>query len=198
MLLSGLLLSLALLANALYIPLKAHLAQLLLHRAWAETQAGSPTKPWPWADTHPVGKLTVGGESHIVLLGSHGEAMAFAPGLMEGIEQPIISAHRDTHFRALEEAEIGDTLTWQTASATRTYRIAAMEVVATPRASVPEGALVLTTCWPFDALTRGPERLVVTAFPVVGEVGVEEGEEGGPVLLHDAVRAGPLPDRDVG
>ena len=195
----GLFVSAALLANAAYIPAKAQLAQVLLDRAWASTLSGEPAKPWPWADTHPVGKLTVAGESHVVLLGSHGEAMAFAPGLMEGLDQPVISAHRDTHFRSLKDTEVGDLLEWETVGGSVTYRIAAMEVVATPRASIPEGALVLTTCWPLDGLTRGTERLVVTAFPVgAAEVGVEEVEEGGPVLLNDAVRAGARPHRDVG
>jgi sortase A len=37
-----------LVASALYIPAKAALAQVLLERAWARTQAGeSDVRPWP-------------------------------------------------------------------------------------------------------------------------------------------------------
>ena len=40
--------------------LKAWLAQRLLHRAWAATQAeGGPVKPWPWADTWPIARLSM-------------------------------------------------------------------------------------------------------------------------------------------
>ena len=173
------------LAHGLYIPAKAALAQHLLERAWAEVEAGKPdAKPWPWADTSPVGEITLGGKTHIVLRGSAGEAMAFAPALMEGVDQPIISAHRDTHFRSLGDVEVGDIVLWRTLEGETVYRIAALDVVEHPKARVVEGALILTTCWPLDGLTRGPERLVVTAL----EVGVEKEQESGPIFLHDAVR----------
>ena len=39
---------------------KAGLAQYLLQRAWSRTTAGeTAAKPWPWADTYPVARLTV-------------------------------------------------------------------------------------------------------------------------------------------
>jgi sortase A len=38
--------------DALWIPVKAELAQHLLERSWLRTLAGEPdAKPWPWADT---------------------------------------------------------------------------------------------------------------------------------------------------
>ncbi|MBT7487663.1 MAG: hypothetical protein HN673_14945, partial [Rhodospirillales bacterium] len=58
----------------LWIPMKAALAQILLEKAWQETRQGNskvrpnmPAKPWPWADTWPVAKLTMKGESLYVL-----------------------------------------------------------------------------------------------------------------------------------
>jgi sortase A len=160
-------LGVALFAQGAYIPLKAALAQVLLERAWTKVESGElGTKAWSWADTSPVGRLHIKDENFIVLSGASGEAMAFGPALMEGMEQPIISAHRDTHFKILGEVEIGDEVRWTTTEGETTYRIAQMEVVKTPRASITPGALILTTCWPLDGLTRGPERLIITAFEV--------------------------------
>jgi sortase A len=41
-----------------YIPIKAELAQYLIHRAWDESiDTGTQIKPWGWADMHPVLRL---------------------------------------------------------------------------------------------------------------------------------------------
>src|SRR6476659_7229659 len=100
-----------------YIHAKALLAQVLLERAFTETIAtGRDTKPWSWADTWPVARIEVRriGASAIVLWGSSGQALAFGPGHVEltanagerGVA--VYSAHRDTHFRFLKDATIGD------------------------------------------------------------------------------------------
>ena len=67
------------LSGAIYIHLKAELAQVLIARAWA---SGSVQRPWPWADTWPVAELIVPGldVSRIVLAGDSGESLAFGPG----------------------------------------------------------------------------------------------------------------------
>ena len=55
-------LAVALLAAGLWLPAKAELAQHLLNRAWTRTTDGdAAAKPWPWADTHPVARLTLPG-----------------------------------------------------------------------------------------------------------------------------------------
>ena len=47
-------------AQGAWIPVKAALAQVLLDNAWRETlYSGQPLKPWPWADTWPVARLSV-------------------------------------------------------------------------------------------------------------------------------------------
>src|SRR5262249_61701653 len=64
---------------ATWIPVKAQVAQILLLRAWDRTRAGTATaKPWPWADTWPVGRLRVPrlGVDEIVLAGASGNALA--------------------------------------------------------------------------------------------------------------------------
>jgi len=43
-----------------WIYVKAEVAQHLLQRAWSRTRAGDrSSKPWPWADTWPVARLTL-------------------------------------------------------------------------------------------------------------------------------------------
>ena len=72
-------------AHALWIPIKAELAQYLLERSWRETLAGdTDARPWPWADTRAIGVLEVPrlGLREIVLEGSSGRNLAFGPALV--------------------------------------------------------------------------------------------------------------------
>jgi len=79
-----------------WIEAKAWLAQALIGRAWAKTLAGHRNvKPWPWADTWPVARLSVPalGIERYVLAGTSGAAMAFGPGHVEGTAYaPCLSA----------------------------------------------------------------------------------------------------------
>jgi sortase A len=173
-----LVLALALLASGFWLPAKAELAQQLLDRAWHSAADGdAAAKPWPWADTHPVARLTLPGsdEPLIVLAGASGRNLAFAPALMDGSAAPgsngvsVIAGHRDTHFRALATLALGDELTleWPDGSVL-TYEVAALDVVDSERAELrldaDESIVVLVTCWPFDAVAVGGRwRYVVTA-----------------------------------
>jgi sortase A len=160
-----------------YIHAKALLAQVLLERAFNETIAtGRDTKPWSWADTWPVARIEVKriGASAIVLAGSSGQALAFGPGHVEFTADAgergvaVYSAHRDTHFRFLKEVRIGDEIdvTRRDGKVFR-YRADSQSVVRfdqfgiDPLASSYE--LVLSTCWPLDAVTPGPDRYLLHA-----------------------------------
>ena len=168
---------LALMGHGAMIHAKAVLAQYLLKQAFAESLAtGQPVKPWAWADTWPVARLDVPrlGASAIVLQGASGQALAFGPGLLANTPQPgekgtsVIAAHRDTHFAFLRDAKPGDEI-----RVTRTdgtifwFRITAKTVVHWDASGIDRDKdgrwLVLSTCWPLDAVTRGPERLIVKA-----------------------------------
>lgn len=171
---------LLLLANGGWIHAKAALAQTLLERAWQETRSGETNvRPWPWADTWPVARLEVPrlGASMIVLSGASGRTLAFGPGHTQGTALPggsgtaIVSGHRDTHFAVLEALQPGDEIVVERADGKLVhYAIEGLEIAdartAKLRASPDEGALVLVTCWPFDALSPGgPLRYVATARP---------------------------------
>ena len=160
-----------------WIHAKAHLAQALLHRSWERAQAGGvEEKPWPWADTWPVARLSLpGGSEHIVLAGATGRNLAFAPGHLDGSSEPggggtcVIAGHRDTHFSDLDGLEKGQAVTiedekgWQ--SRYLVTRTAVVEDVDTWVITENEGpTLVLVTCWPLDSLLPGgTQRYVVWA-----------------------------------
>jgi sortase A len=110
----------------------------------------------------------------IVLSGSSGQALAFGPGHVEltpnagerGVA--VYSAHRDTHFAFLKNVAVGDEIDI-TGSDGRMFRYRADATLVVrfdtsgidPLASGHE--LVLSTCWPFDALTPGPDRYLLHA-----------------------------------
>jgi len=160
-----------------WIHAKAHLAQALLHRSWERAQAGGvEEKPWPWADTWPVARLSLpGGGEHIVLAGATGRNLAFAPGHLDGSSEPggggtcVIAGHRDTHFSDLDGLEKGQAVTiedekgWQ--SRYLVTRTAVVEDVDTWVITENVGpTLVLVTCWPLDSpLPGGTQRYVVWA-----------------------------------
>lgn len=171
------LLGLILFGQGAYIHAKALLAQVLLERAFNTTIAtGRPTKPWSWADTWPVARIEVK-RLHarvIVLSGSSGQALAFGPGHVEltpnagerGVA--VYSAHRDTHFAFLKDVGVGDEIdiVRNDGRAFR-YRADATSVARFDASGIDPLAdgheLVLSTCWPFDALTPGADRYLLHA-----------------------------------
>ncbi|MEO7934666.1 MAG: class GN sortase [Dokdonella sp.] len=167
------------LGHAGYMDAKAELAQVLLQRAWQQRlQTGVATKPWPWADTSPVARLKLErlDVDEIVLSGDSGRTLAFGPGWAQSSAMPgtsglsVISAHRDTHFSFLRDVRIGDTIEIDNATGSHRMRIASMRIADSSVERLDsEGdgdALLLVTCYPFDALSAGgPLRLVVAAVP---------------------------------
>ena len=171
------LIGLILFGQGAYMHAKAALAQVLLQRAFATTLAtGQPTKPWSWADTWPVARIEVKRihASAIVLAGSSGQALAFGPGHVERTANAgergvaVYSAHRDTHFRFLKDVVIGDEIDI-TGSDGKTFRYRAdsTSIVRFDASGIDPLAsgyeLVLSTCWPFDSMTSGPERYLLHA-----------------------------------
>jgi len=171
-----------LIGQGLWIHLKATAAQWLLQQAWDETlKTQQPTKPWPWADTWPVGQLIVPrlGINQIILADASGRSLAFGPGLVgNGIfpedenESLVVNGHRDTHFSFLRDVQPGEIIHLQTVHGDwLRYAVEETSVLnsrtAQPLRYSEEANLLLVTCFPFDALLPGgPLRYVVTARPV--------------------------------
>jgi sortase A len=166
--------------QGVFIHAKAILAQVLLQRAFAESlAAGRAVKPWPWADTWPEARITLQriGVSAIVLAGSSGQALAFGPGHVERTAQAgergvaVYAAHRDTHFRFLKDVAVGDEIeiTRRDGKSFR-YRADGASIFRFDQSGIDPFTtgreLVLTTCWPFDAVAHGPMRYLLHATMV--------------------------------
>ncbi|HZF20195.1 MAG TPA: class GN sortase [Burkholderiales bacterium] len=166
------------LGGGLYIHAKAMLAQILVRSAWERTLAGErQAKPWPWADTWPVARLSVPEQDVdlFILAGANGRTIAFGPGYVFGTALPgedgnsVIGGHRDTHLRFLRDTKVGTEIRVQRADgAWRRYRVEAAAVLDQEdlwitRQDGPT-RMTLVTCYPFDALRPGgPQRYVVFA-----------------------------------
>lgn len=184
-----------LLGKGLYMQAKAHFAQYLIEQAWTKTLAdGQSHKPWSWADTYPVAKLSIYREqaanndieaelndSLYVLAGASGRNLAFGPSLVLSSApagqkgNTVIAGHRDTHFAILNGMAVGRRLSLQTLKGNNIiYEVVATQVVHETEtqfmAPSADNRLTLITCYPFDALQGGAElRFVVQAIPVEDE-----------------------------
>ncbi len=167
----------ALAGQGIWIKGKAVLAQVLLERAFDQSLAtGQSIKPWSWADTVPVAKISFPRLRHssIVLGGASGQALAFGPAHLETTPMPgeegtsVIAAHRDTHFTYLGNVERGDEflITRRDGKEMR-FRVTGKYVAPWDASGIdparPGKHLALVTCWPLSAMGHGPDRLIVEA-----------------------------------
>jgi sortase A len=168
------------LAAGAWIPIKACVAQLLIDAAWRRGHTLSQMAvPWPWADTRPVAKLTLGegraATTLVVLEGSSGRNLAFGPvhdaaSVAPGaIGNSVIEGHRDTHFKILRAAKPGDRVTVEGLDGSRSvFVVTDVRIVDSRRTRIvldtDAALLTLVTCYPFDAISPGgPLRWLVTA-----------------------------------
>ncbi len=168
---------LVLICSAGWIHIKARLAQKLLERAWQQSKAQDvPVLPWPWADSWPVARLQIASLDldHIVLAGASGRNLAFGPVHVAPSSAPgqpghvVISAHRDTHFQALEDVIHGAIITIEDRDGSSRYQVTHTEVIDLDRQSLRQEhhrhKLTLATCYPFNAIDTGTsQRFVVHA-----------------------------------
>ncbi|MCI5142881.1 MAG: class GN sortase, partial [Candidatus Electrothrix sp. ATG1] len=153
---------------------KGVLAQVLLQRAWEQTQhRGKVVRPWPWADTWPVARLRADKyeQDLIVLAGQSGQALAFGPGMLEAGVKPgqpgpcILAAHRDTHFSFLNKVQAGDIFTLEDREGRQwRYRVNVTTVRPAAELYLPFGEiaqLALVTCYPFQGVNSDKSRRYV-------------------------------------
>ena len=143
----------------------------------AAEQSLEPVSDGPPAPGAPVGRLLIPriGLDEIVVEGVSDESLNAGPGHLPGSALPgatgnaIISAHRDRHFRDLDELAIGDTIQTITAHGRSSWIITSRRVVesrAPALFTTEEPTLTLTTCWPIRMIGPAPERLILTAKPI--------------------------------
>jgi sortase A len=173
------------LGDGLYIQAKARLAEALIARAWSRMLEGeTQAKPWSWADTWPVARLTVPrlGIERYVLEGAHGSSLAFGPGHESSTTLPgqagnsLIGGHRDTHLAFLGELDPGDEILVERADGRIvSYRVAESLVLHRSETWIAhqEGPsrLTLVTCYPLDAWRAGgDQRYAIVAFQSRGSI----------------------------
>lgn len=129
------------------------------------------------ATGEPVARLIIPsiGLDEIVLEGVDRDELNAGPGHLPGSAFPgepgnsIVSAHRDRHFRHLDQLEVGDTIRTESGIHNVTWRIISKRVVTKESPalfSATHATLTLTTCWPIRYLGPAPDRLIITAEPV--------------------------------
>ncbi|MDT0596597.1 class GN sortase [Glaciecola petra] len=174
-----------LIINASYIQIKASVAQMLIAGAFREQlYTGQPVKPWPWADTKVIAKLStsISNNTHksYVLQDASMRNLAFGPAYMVNTGElastanfgnSVIVGHRDTHFAYLEHLTINDEITVSDYNGETRYKVIQVEVVDESDVSVLEQTeqkiLTLITCYPFDDISPDPtERYVVRAIKI--------------------------------
>ena len=165
-------------AKASMQPIKAIIGQHYLEVAWKESlKANKLSKPWRSADFYMIGELTVPKLkiSRVILNSASGEAMAWGIGRVDNAQtssksQPIILAgHRDSHMQFMSKLNIGDKIELMMSDGIiKTYIISGTEVsnkpeVALSPVSSGRESLILTTCWPFNAIKSGEQRYLIFA-----------------------------------
>ena len=97
-------------------------------------------------------------------------------GVVEGTALPmepgnvVLSAHRDSYFRALKDIAVGDAIELQTLQGSRLFEVAETFITDPLDVSVLDPAetplLTLITCYPFYYVGFAPDRYIVRALPV--------------------------------
>jgi sortase A len=112
----------------------------------------------------------------IVVEGVGDDELNAGPGHLPGSVLPgmkgnaVISAHRDRHFSRLDELQLGDTIRTESGHSSGSWVIVGRRIVGreTPALFVAsEPLLTLTTCWPVRYFGSAPDRLILSAKPIV-------------------------------
>jgi sortase A len=155
--------------------------------AWAEIEAhnavasarltGSPTHT-TYVTGALVGRLLIPAVQldEVIAEGVGDDELDAGPGHLPGSASPgepgnaVISAHRDRHFHSLGRVAIGDTVITETRTLRTTWVITGRRIVGRYQPSLfttTEPELTLTTCWPIRYVGPAPDRLILTAKPIL-------------------------------
>ena len=130
----------------------------------------------------PVARILIPrlGLDEVVVEGVDEESLDAGPGHMPSTPLPgapgnaVLSAHRDRHFHPLGDIATGDTIVTETDAGRATWVVTGRRVVDKDARVLKQGAtpeLTLTTCWPIRWLGPAPDRLIVSAKPVMQVAG---------------------------
>ncbi|NQY87892.1 MAG: class GN sortase [Colwellia sp.] len=168
--------------HASWLPVKGWLSERLISYSWQKTiDLKQKIKPWPWADTYPIAKLSFLrlNKSVVVLNGGDPTTLAFSAGAIAPFNQTlsaqpfVVAGHRDSHFSFLDEVFMNDIISLADKHGrSQLYQVEAIDIVDAKTGTLPvladDSQLVLITCYPFNTLSSGTdmdsnERYVITA-----------------------------------
>ena len=114
----------------------------------------------------------------LVVRGANAESLRRYPGIdrylgRETKAVPVVLAHRDTHFRKLHRAAIGDSVWVENTSGNRNHliirnrKITSMETAEIVAAQLAwecdDNSIIMITCYPAHYTGPAPERLLILA-----------------------------------
>lgn len=179
------------LGSGIYMQAKAKIAQHLIAQAWQSNiaQGGSKqVRPWFYADTWPIAKLTVPRlniEEHILWHAS-GRNLAFGAAHFlpsakledlvknENGQSSLIAGHNDTNFAFLSQLKLGDSYKLTLGNGlSMQYQVSNISIIhqfdtaflQTNTRSV--NRLYLMTCYPFNSLTSGTKQRYLVESVVI-------------------------------
>lgn len=112
----------------------------------------------------------------VIAEGVDDDELDAGPGHLPGSVSPgepgnaVISAHRDRHFHSLGRVVIGDTVITVTRTLRTVWVVTGRRIVGRYQPSLypsKEPELTLTTCWPIRYVGPAPDRLILTAKPIL-------------------------------
>ena len=153
-------------------------AQLEAHNAVATAALAVAPMHTTYVTGALVGRLLIPSVKldEVIAEGVGDDELDAGPGHLPGSASPgepgnaVISAHRDRHFHSLGRVVIGDTVITETRTARTTWVITGRKIVGRYEPSLfpsVEPELTLTTCWPIRYVGPAPDRLILTAKPIV-------------------------------
>jgi sortase A len=112
----------------------------------------------------------------VIAEGVSDDELDAGPGHLPGSASPgepgnaVISAHRDRHFHSLGRVVVGDTVITDTRTSRTMWIVTGRRIVGRYQPSLfpsAEPELTLTTCWPIRYVGPAPDRLILTAKPIL-------------------------------
>ncbi len=140
-----------------------------------QTERKFDTEAWTTLPSpgEKLGDLSIAslGLSYPVVQGTHDNELKMGVGHMAGSALPgqgghvLLSGHRDTVFRKLEDLKLGDEITFSTPYGDFVYEATETKIVDAndETVAVPTDyeTLTLTTCYPFNYIGSAPQRFIV-------------------------------------
>ncbi len=170
--------------------IRSWISKGLLYTAWVRTQSsGDQIKPWPWAETWPLARLSIPdmGIEHIIVAHASEKNVAFTLGHLESSVPPGemgnsgLLVRREGYYEFLKILKPDDLLVLESLHSGKWhYRVSAIYVVPKTNtqilASSANRRLTLISCYPCTSERKSYFRYVIVADEIDKTNGMNEAE----------------------